>query len=279
MPPSALHRIRTTAKWTLLILGLLALAGCSLPTATPFALPTSTLAPQTDTPTLEPGTSAPAATDTPTLPPPTDTLVPTIANPVVVRDTLCYLGPGKVYGVVSSLLQGTTVPLLGKSAQLDWWIVQNPRHNVPCWIAASDLQIDLSIDTSSLEVVTPPPYPANLVAGALSLDPSPPNCMDQFNVILVVKNTGSEATITKGTVSATDYRDSDGKKQASATGSFPTLDPGASATVTIPMTVSNYWGEKHNIKVVVDPDQQIPESNEGDNSKSISYTLAQGSCP
>lgn len=268
--------VRTIGRWVMLPLILLALAGCNLPTPTPSVLPTSTQPTATETLTAAPTLAA--ATDTPT-PPPADTVTPTIANPVAIRDTLCYGGPGRVYGVISGIQAGRSLTLLGKSALLDWWIVQNPIYNVPCWVAAADLQIDLSFDTSSVEIATPPPYPANLLPGSATLDPSTPTCAVQFTVYLNVKNNGSQATITQGKVSAVDMRASDGSQQASGTGSFPTLDPGDSYQVQIPLTVSAYYGEQHNIKLVIDPDRQIPEFNETDNSKTISYTLEQGSCP
>jgi hypothetical protein len=152
--------------------------------------------------------------------------VPTVPDPVAVQDALCYGGPGRVYGVISAIQGGSSVVLLGRGSLYDWWIVQNPIYNVPCWIAATELQIDAAYDTSALEVATPPPFPANLDPGSVLLDPSPPTCAQQFTVAVDVKNEGSQPTISTGTVSAVDQRESDGSQQASATGTFPTLGPG-----------------------------------------------------
>ena len=254
-------------------------AGCNLPTAaspTPSAPPAPTAAPSTATaaPTLAPAVEAPSPTLIPT-----DTSVPTAPDPVAVRDALCYGGPGRVYGVISAIQGGSSVVLLGRGNLYDWWIVQNPIYDVPCWIAATDLQIDAAYDTSALEVATPPPFPANLVAGKVVLDPSPPTCAEQFTVGIDVTNKGSQPTISKGTVSAVDRRDSDGSQQASGTGTFPTLDPGETYRVNISLTVSKWYNEKHVISLFVDSDTVIPEFDESDNKTSVSYTLQQGSCP
>jgi hypothetical protein len=252
------------------------LAGCNVPAATPFVLPSATpgLPTETPSPTLAPVLDTPTATLAPT-----DTSVPTLSNPVVVQTTLCFGGPGKVYGVISGIQAGTSLELLGKSALLDWWIVLNPTYNVPCWIAARDLQIDPGFDTAGLEVATPPPFPANLAPGRPALDPSPPTCSVQFTVSLNVTNKGSQATVSTGKVSAVDRRDSDGSQQATGSGTFPVLGPGETYRVSIPLTVSKWYNEKHVISLAVDPDKVIPEYDEGDNKTSISYTLQQGSCP
>jgi hypothetical protein len=205
--------------------------------------------------------------------------VPTPPSPVAVRDALCYGGPGRVYGVISAIQAGTSLSLLGRGSLYDWWIVQNPIYNVPCWIDATDLQIDAAYDTSALEVATPPPFPANLDPGSVLLDPSPPTCAQQFTVAVDVKNEGSQPTISTGTVSAVDQRESDGSQQASATGTFPTLGPGETYRVSISLTVSAYYDEEHVISLVVDPDTVIPEYDESDNRAAIHYTLQKGSCP
>jgi hypothetical protein len=217
-------------------------------------------------------------TPTPTLIP-TGTTVPTPHSPVAVRDALCYGGPGRVYGTISAIQAGTSVTLLGRGSLYDWWIVQNPIYDVPCWIAATDLQIDAAYDTSALEVATPPAFPANLDPGSVGLDPSPPTCAQGFTVGVDVTNEGSQSTISTGTVSAVDKRDSDGSQQASGTGTFPALAPGETYRVNISLTVSTYYEEEHVINLVVDPDTVIPEYDESDNRASISYTLQQGSCP
>jgi hypothetical protein len=218
------------------------------------------------------------ATETPT-PQPTETSVPTAPNPVALNSALCYGGPGRVYGVISSIKAGASLELLGKSALLDWWIIQNPIYNVPCWIPAGDVRVDLAFDTSAIEVATPPPYPATLVGGRTALDAAPPTCAVQFTVYANVTNNGHQATISEGSVVAVNVRKSDGSQLVSGTGTFPALEASETYQVSIPLTVSAYYEEEHEIRLYIDPDREIPEFNESDNTTSISYTLEQGSCP
>jgi hypothetical protein len=197
----------------------------------------------------------------------------------VVKDSLCYRGPGKDWGVVSSLKADTNVVLLGKGALPGWWVVQNPLYNQPCWVADANLNIDPAYDATALKVYEVPPAPANLVPSDLALHPSPPVCMEQFKISVNVTNKGAEPTARGGTVLAIDKRSSNNSQLASATGTFPTLSPGETYTVKIKMTVSKWWGVKHQIVVTIDPDKAISESSHSDNTISTTYTLAQGSCP
>jgi len=119
-------------------------------TLTPTVTNTFTPTPsRTPTPTE---TFTPTSTDTPTQ-------TPTPQNPLVTRDVLCWFGPGSVYEVISSIKSGTQVQLLGRGSISDWLIVENPRYHRPCWIQASNLQIDPAYDVSVLPTFTPPPTP------------------------------------------------------------------------------------------------------------------------
>lgn len=144
-----------------LALGLLTIA-CNLPSAaiTPTA-ETQSVAPvqlPSETPTpvvaLAPFTDTPLPTETP-LP----SMTPTPENPLVLRTTLCWVGPGAQYEVVSALKEGERVELLGQGSIPDWWIVRNPIYRDPCWVQAKDLQIEPGYDISGLQTYYPPPTP------------------------------------------------------------------------------------------------------------------------
>ena len=111
------------------------------------AAPTATVSPQGQEPTATPTV---AFTFTP---------FPTPQNPLVVKDALCWLGPGPVYEVVSSVKTGTRVELLGRGSVGAWWIIKNPRYNDPCWLQADALQFDAGYDLTNLKVFNPPPTP------------------------------------------------------------------------------------------------------------------------
>ncbi len=126
---------------------------------------------------------------------------------------------------------------------------------------------------------TSPPSSANLVAGIVELSVGQPTCQQTFNIGLDVANLGSEATSASGTVSVQDIRAADGSVQQTTIGGFPVLQPNQTFRVNMPFTVSTYYNEKHTIILIIDPDNQIPESNEGDNRREVDYTLQKGSCP
>jgi uncharacterized protein YgiM (DUF1202 family) len=150
---------------SLLVLG--AILACNLPSVTPTA--TLDLAATWVAATLTalgPGASAPntaptvAVTNTPV---PTNTIppsaTPTPAKPVVIKDSLCSVGPGSNYEVVSAVKTGTEVELIGRGSIAGWYIINNPIYHDPCWIAAASLQIDPSFNVSALKVIVPPPSP------------------------------------------------------------------------------------------------------------------------
>ena len=135
---------------------------CNLPSAANTPIPeTQSEAPvqlPSETPTpnliLAPFTDTPLPTETP-LP----SMTPTPENPLVLRTTLCWVGPGAQYDVVSALKEGERVELLGQGSISDWWIVRNPIYRDPCWVQAKDIQIEPGYDVSGLQIYYPPPTP------------------------------------------------------------------------------------------------------------------------
>ena len=97
-------------------------------------------------------TSVPVAVSTDTATP-----VPTPQDPLVVRATLCWQGPGPVYEVVSALKKDERVKLLGRGSIAGWYVVENPTYHDPCWVAERDLQVDAGTDFTNLKIFTPPP--------------------------------------------------------------------------------------------------------------------------
>jgi uncharacterized protein YgiM (DUF1202 family) len=76
---------------------------------------------------------------------------------MVTRDAMCYVGPAlKGYDVTSSIKAGTSVQLLGQSPITGWWVIRDPRYHDPCFIQSMYIQIDPSMDTSSLPVYKVP---------------------------------------------------------------------------------------------------------------------------
>ena len=206
-------------------------------------------------------------------------------------------GDSIFYNIITSLPTDTTARILGISNRnTGWYQIQLDNGQIG-WV--SPTIVTTSGDLSALPRIEPPPPPpptptpiptaipataipssqANLVAGNISLDPGQPSCAQTFTVHFDVANLGSEATTMSGTVSLVDTRAADGSQQGNTIGGFPVLQPGVTFNVSMPLTISTYYNEQHNITLVIDPSNQIPETNTGDNSRSISYTLQKGSCP
>jgi uncharacterized protein YgiM (DUF1202 family) len=120
----------------------------------------------------------------------------------------------------------------------------------------------------------------NLVVGIVELDPSQPVCGETFVVGLDVANLGSAAASLSGTVSLRDVRAADGSTQGETTGGYPALQAGQTFRVTMPITISTWYEEDHRLIMTVDPQNQIPETDDtGDNVREITYRLLKGSCP
>jgi hypothetical protein len=148
----------------LALLGL-ALLGCNLPsgTASPDANATDLAGTLTVLQTAAAGTQAAgavAATSTPgATASPTAAISATPQSPLVARDTLCWVGPGNQFEVVSAVHTGAKVELIGQGTISGWYIIRNPIYHDPCWIQASDMQLPPGFNTATLPFFSPPDTP------------------------------------------------------------------------------------------------------------------------
>jgi hypothetical protein len=160
---------------------LITILACNIGAQTNGPVTAATMALETFTAlTAEAAASQAAVTPTETFTPapaPTDTTIPspaaTAQNPLVIRDALCWLGPGSVYEVSSAIHAGTRVTLLGRGSIPGWWIVNDPIYHDPCWIHQQDLQIDSNYDLSNLQIFNPPPTPTPTFTMTPAITPSP----------------------------------------------------------------------------------------------------------
>ncbi|MEP7290343.1 MAG: SH3 domain-containing protein [Chloroflexota bacterium] len=249
--------------------------------ATPTPIPTATQA----------ATFAPPPTAEPTL----DT-TPRVTISASPQGNI-RAGDSTFYNIVTSVPTGTTARILGISNRGSGWYQIQLDDGRSGWVAPSI--VTTSGDLSGLPRIQPPPPPpptatpfptavpataipvsqANLVAGIVVLDPASPSCAQTFTVGFDVANLGSQATTISGTVSLIDTRISDGSQQGNTLGGFPVIQPGDTFRVNMPLTISTFYNEGHRITLVIDPGNQIPETVEGDNTRTIEYTPQKGSCP
>ncbi len=157
-PPPSLTRIS--------LLLILVAAACAPAQATPaanslatavaaaaFNLMTQTAAAASPTPSPT-ASSTPLPLDTPT---PDATQTPAHSQPMVNTFAACYFGPGGTYALESNISKGKRVELLGVGSVSGWYIIRNPYFHRPCWIAASQLNIDPGVNTAALPIMTPGP--------------------------------------------------------------------------------------------------------------------------
>jgi len=83
-----------------------------------------------------------------------------LGSPTLNRDVLCWAGPGPLYDTVSSVIAGTQVTLLGRTIEMNWWIIDNPRYpGVPCWLPGDALDVPPDFDLASLQYMVAPLLP------------------------------------------------------------------------------------------------------------------------
>lgn len=93
-----------------------------------------------------------------------NTPTPTVVSPMppfyaqIMKLSLCWVGPGNLYDVISSLQPGIQVEVLGTGETPGYLVVNNPRYRVPCWVEEEDVDTG-DLDLFSLPVFKTPPLP------------------------------------------------------------------------------------------------------------------------
>lgn len=222
------------------------------------------------------------------------TLAPTPTNistsdPVVTGlvDANVRTGDDTTYPRIDSLLAGEQAVVLGISSFGSGWFYIETPNGRRGFIAPS--VVEFNGNTASLTAINPPPPPtppatatpittANLQVTGIELVPFPPQCGESFDIQINVNNSGTGATSSSGTLTVIDRNNRTGTTTASTVGGFPVLNSGGNFVVVASLTVNTFFDEEHSIVVTVDNNGQIPETNEGDNTSSITYTLDQAAC-
>jgi hypothetical protein len=222
---------------------------------------------------------------------PTQALLP---DAVVNSATLnVRANPGTGAQILTNIPRDTPLTILGRYADNSWLQVQTP-NSVIGWVSTSLVTVNINlanVPVVNVQFIAPPPTltpipatpvpssGANLVGGVVVFDPGQPTCQQTFTVGFDVANLGTQPTAFSGTVSLVDTRAADGSQQGNTIGGFPILQPGQTFRVNMPLTISTWYNEQHNITLVIDPGNQIPESTKSDNVRTVSYTLQKGGCP
>jgi hypothetical protein len=241
--------------------------------------------PQPTTQATATNTVVPTATN---ISAPTNTPTPDVPTVTVNRGANVRGGPSTLFDVVGSLRAGDTATLFSRSLDGRWFKIQ--YYNTEAWIFA-DL-VDFAGDLAAIPSEAGPPLPPTatpvpptatptsppnidlVIAGEVT-NPSPFVCNEASSIRVTVQNNGTERS-PGGFVRVIDLYN--GTPQQTTNGALPALDPGATATVEMFLTVSTYIDELHVQRIVVDPDNQIAESNENNNTLENQYVLSPGSC-
>jgi ABC-type branched-subunit amino acid transport system substrate-binding protein len=234
--------------------------------------------------TTAPPTSTPKPTLVPSATP--EGVVGTAKGNVNIRT-----GPGTVYPVIGQLKKNDQIPLIGASADLQWYVIDYRQQQG--WISAS--LVTVFGDLRTLRVVAPPPTPiptptppatstptpvpyADLFMLSAMLNPAVPQPGLPFTLSVVVKNQGN-ADAGEFAV-ATSFQP--GNVYTAAI--VPGLAAGQQTTVNLTATVGGTTVST--VAVVLDLNNQVNEGPNGkaNNTPEISYRIdrpriANGSIP
>ncbi|MCU0512617.1 MAG: hypothetical protein MUE40_08590 [Anaerolineae bacterium] len=304
--PDGLYELRLTVNITgggteFFRVSPLRIDNASVPAATPT--PTTVSAPAR--PTLVPTpTSLPGgAQNRPITPPPTLPANPANAPlAIALNNANVRSGDDVTYPRVGLLLRDEFAVIVGISSLGTGWYYVELTNGVRGFVAPSVVRTEGNL--TGLPPVMPPPRPtplpvtptftptitpipasatpassgANLAIVSIRLEPAQPTCQASFGVFVTVINNGTGPAPTGFSISAVDRHSASGTVTASTTGAAPALQPGQTFVSEMYLTVGTFFNETHSVGVVIDSGAQVAETNEGDNSSAITYTLAQGGC-
>lgn len=99
--------------------------------------------------------------------------------PRINTDLLCWEGPGSAYNVVSSILAGTEVELMGTGLNLRWLVIDSPRFpGANCWVDIDKIDFDPELDLAAFQIFPVPPLPtATPIPGCLYQGPNDPQAI------------------------------------------------------------------------------------------------------
>jgi uncharacterized protein YraI len=76
---------------------------------------------------------------------------------IFLQNANCREGPALVYEIVTSLYQGQTAEVDGRSVEGTWWWIRLPGLQAHCWVASSTVQV--SGDIAGVTIYESPPTP------------------------------------------------------------------------------------------------------------------------
>ncbi len=247
---------------------------CTLPAAIPTPVPTppvdyeATMTSLALTQTAEqnqPPIEGPTYTATVT---PSITPTPTLGVPMVSVsvDTNCRTGPGTVYDYLTGLLVGEKAEVVGKYTSINpvYWIIK--KGSVTCWLWGKYATVEGN--TANLPEMVPPPTPTPPPTNTPT-PTTPPPVTGDLHIIEIFMSTQFEVVIRVGT-----------NPIGSLSGNFQYTvysngSQVAQGSCPVPTGSNACWtgykvGGVESIQAVIDSNNAITESNEGNNAMTVS---------
>jgi uncharacterized protein YraI len=286
--------MRIKASLLLTILTLL-LASCNLPTgneATPESSETpsvNALGTAVELTALAritelAGTAVASATEAPaSLPTETSSPAPTATpcGPIVTASTVANIrtGPDTAYQVVGSLPENGVAKIAGRNDANTWWYIEFAGGvGGHAWIAGSVVTVSCVPDV--VQVVAAPPFPTaaptatlpppvagtpDLVADGMQWWPNPGKKNQPMSIQVKVTNNGSAPTGQFTVAWLSNQTEPGCSWTVSGLGVGESKNLDCEFTYTIqPASTSSFW-----ITLVVDSNNQIAESDEGNNKREV----------
>jgi uncharacterized protein YgiM (DUF1202 family) len=211
-------------------------------------------------------------------------------DPVVTAnlDSNVRSGDDTAYPVVGSLPSGFSAPVLGiANTGSGWYYIElnNGRRGF-----ISPTVVSISGNLANVPRIQPPPFPAtatptplpatgDVIANGVGLVPVEPRCNETFEVQVNVTNAGAVTFGSGGTVQVRLQNVASGSITATGFGNFPALTPGQNHVVVIPLITNQNGGQDHRILVTADVNNNIVETNEGNNTfTSATFRLRNPDC-
>jgi hypothetical protein len=219
----------------------------------------------------------------------TPTAISAIATVVARVDANVRTGDTTSYPVVGNLLTGESAAVIGISATgTGWYYIQleNGRRGFisPTTVNVTGNTLNLPTffpPATPTPTLTPtPPATGDLLINGNATVPDRPRCGEQFEVQLNVTNSGTLATSSSVLVRIQDVDIASGVITTVGTNFVPVMQPGQNFVVVIPLTISGaqFADTDHRITATVDANNQVIETNEGNNNYTFDYHLRSGTC-
>jgi hypothetical protein len=102
-------------------------------------------------------TTTPTLTFTPTPKPEEPTVTPEPPSITAIKNANCRYGPGMLYEIADTLMQGQTALVVGRNEDNTWWQIEGPRFGTLCWVAHTIVEENGPVEGVPIGVAPPEP--------------------------------------------------------------------------------------------------------------------------